>query len=305
MSFKHRINTGVKIKIDELKKKLNCNIFFSEKIDFIDGATTIENLVPNKLIFLDEISDQNFKILKHIKSESKYLLIIKSKYKEIFRIPHILSDSPRVTFSNILCYLFGYPDKYFNNCYNSQDIKKKFPEVNIMQGCSINKDTVIGKGSIIFPNVYIGPNCRIGERVIIKPNTTIGAPGFGIISCQSLEHIHLPHIGGVDIQNDVEIGALNTICSGTIHPTIIGEFSKLDDHVHIAHNCTISKGVQIAAHAEISGSVKIGNGCWIGPNSSISDGISIGENSFVGIACNLRRSIQSNKRVAGNPARFI
>ena len=216
-----------------------------------------------------------------------------------------MSDSPRVIFSNIVCHIFGYPDKYFNNCYSSEELKTNFPGVNIMQGCSIHKNTEIGKGSVIFPNVYIGPNCKIGKRVIIKPNTTIGAPGFGIISCQSLKHTHLPHVGGVNIQNDVEIGALNTICSGTIHPTVISQHSKFNDHVHLAHNCNIKKGVQIGAHAVVCGSVEIGAGSWIGPNSSISHGIIIGENCFVGISCNLRKSIESNIRVSGNPAKFL
>ena len=104
------------------------------------------------------------------------------------------------------------------------------------------------------------------------------------------------------IQDNVEIGALNTVAGGTIHPTVVEVDVKTDDHVHIAHNCRIGPRTIITACAELSGSVRIGADCWIGPNASIRDGISVGDGAFVGIGSNVIAPVLPRAIVYGNPA---
>jgi UDP-3-O-[3-hydroxymyristoyl] glucosamine N-acyltransferase len=113
----------------------------------------------------------------------------------------------------------------------------------------------------------------------------------------------MPHVAGVYIGDHVVIGALNTVASGTIHPTVVEDYVKTDDHVHIAHNCHIGARTLITACAELSGSVVVGPDCWIGPNASVRDGVDIGAKAFVGIAANVVGPVSAGETVMGNPAR--
>jgi UDP-3-O-[3-hydroxymyristoyl] glucosamine N-acyltransferase len=101
----------------------------------------------------------------------------------------------------------------------------------------------------------------------------------------------------------VEIGALSTVSSGTIDPTRIASFTKLDDHVHIAHNCQVGSNTIITAGAVVAGSVIIGDGAWLGPNCTITDGVTIGEGAFIGIGAVVLQDCQPHGVYSGNPAR--
>lgn len=115
---------------------------------------------------------------------------------------------------------------------------------------------------------YYGENVEIGEGVIIEPFVKIG--------------------------NNVEIGALTTVCSGTIEVTQVHNYAKIDDHVHIAHNVIISKGVMVVAGSVIGGSTKIGENSWIGINSSVKNGIELGENITLGMSTIVVKSVGDN-----------
>ena len=110
------------------------------------------------------------------------------------------------------------------------------------------------------------------------------------------------HIGMVKIGNNVEIGALNTIAQGTLDSTIIKSNNKLDDHVHVAHNCIINENNELTAGVTIGGSVKIGKNNFFGLNATIKNGITIGSNNFIGISSSIIKSISNNYLAYGNPA---
>lgn len=169
----------------------------------------------------------------------------------------------------------------------------------------ISSDTKIGSGTVIRNNVVIHSNVEIGRNCIIQANTVIGNQGFGIIKDINGNNRMIQHYGGVIIGDSCNIGALNTVVSGTLAPTVLKDFVSTDDHVHIAHNVSVGKNVSIAASAEISGSVHICDSVWIGPNSSLKNGVSIGKNAFVGIGSNVVRNVDADTVVAGNPAREI
>ncbi|MDA9997924.1 hypothetical protein N9E66_05115 [Gammaproteobacteria bacterium] len=196
----------------------------------------------------------------------------------------------------------------------------------------ISEESFVSDSATICPNVYIGPNCYISENSYIYPganlienvyigknsiigsNTVIGSWGFGVERDNGKERslyphngkaYKMPHFGGVHIDDDCDIGALNTIDSGAIEPTYISKNVQTDDHVHIAHNCYIGKGSCITACAEISGSVRIGDEVWVGPNSSIMQKIKIGDRSVIGLGSVVLRSVNEYEIVAGSPARVI
>ena len=113
------------------------------------------------------------------------------------------------------------------------------------------------------------------------------------------------HLGGVDIGENVEIGAVNSVVRGALGNTVIQDYVKTDNLVHIAHNCFIGKGSLLTACAEISGSVTLGKNVWLGPNCSLNNKISIGDKSFIGLGAVVTKNIPPNEVWAGNPARFI
>lgn len=185
------------------------------------------------------------------------------------------------------------------------------PSAIVHETASIGHYSVVGAGvsiganSVLGSHVTVGANVKIGQRAFIKSHASIGEQGFAIDKNPNGNNFRIPHFGSVLVGDDVEIGSFSTVASGTIDPTIIGDYVKIDDHVHIAHNCRIEENVIITACAELSGSVKVGRNTWISPNSSIIQGVSIGPNAVVGINTAVIQSVEEFHTVFGVPARKV
>lgn len=134
----------------------------------------------------------------------------------------------------------------------------------------IERGAVVGAGTVIRARVSIGENCRIGERCVIHSGAVIGADGFGYVRGPD-GYVQFPQIGTVIIENDVEIGAGSCVDRGALGETRIGEGTKIDNLVQIAHNVTIGKRVVIAAQTGISGSTEIEDDCVIGGQVGMGD----------------------------------
>ena len=117
--------------------------------------------------------------------------------------------------------------------------------------------------------------------------------------------INFPHIGGVILEDNVEVGANNTIDRGALSNTILRKDVKTDSLVHIAHNVVIGERTLIMANAMFSGSVTVGKDCWIAPSSSMRDTIKIGDNVTVGLGAVVTKNIPSKQIWTGNPAREL
>ena len=157
----------------------------------------------------------------------------------------------------------------------------------------------IKAGAKIRKYVIIKDNAIIGE------NTVIGGQGFGVEKDIDGKNIRIPHIGGVIIGENVEVGALTSIAAGTISPTIISDNCFIDDLVHIGHNCNIGEGTMITACAQLGGSTIIGSNGFIAPNSTIRNGVKIGNNGFVGQASSVQKSYDDGVSLVGNPAKLF
>jgi UDP-3-O-[3-hydroxymyristoyl] glucosamine N-acyltransferase len=154
----------------------------------------------------------------------------------------------------------------------------------------------------IHPTAIVLPRVRIGSRVTIGPGAVVGAAGFGFAPGPDGKVKEIPQIGGVVIEDDVFIGALSTIASGTIGPTIIRAGAKIDAQVHIAHNCDIGEGTMIAAQTGIAGSVVVGKGVLIGGQVGIADHLTIGDGARLAAKSGVIGDVAPNATVAGYPA---
>jgi len=169
----------------------------------------------------------------------------------------------------------------------------------------IGPDVVIGENVEIRNHVVIAADVRIGHGSLIKSHAVIGEEGLGIDKDPAGNNIRLPHLGSVVLGDFTEVGSFTTVCSGTIVPTVVGNYTKIDDHVHIAHNVQIGRNVIVTANAEIAGSVVIGDEAWIGPNSTVLQGLAIGARALVGIGAVITKSVGDDEVHFGNPARRV
>lgn len=174
--------------------------------------------------------------------------------------------------------------------------------VKIHAGCVISGACEIGEGTEIYPNVTIYPFTKIGKNVRIHGGSTIGADGFGYNYDSGIHH-KVWHIGGVEIHDDVEVGANSCIDAGTFYATSIGAGSKIDNHVQVGHNCLIGRGVIMCGHVAIAGSARVGEFTVIGGKAAVGNGVSVGKGCQVAGNAMVTANIADGSTVGGHPAR--
>jgi len=153
----------------------------------------------------------------------------------------------------------------------------------ISSGCAIGAGVTIGRDCEIYPNVTIYPGTRIGDRVIVHAGAVLGSDGFGYVRDGKTGHYEkFPQVGRLIIEDDVEIGANATIDRGALDETRIRRGAKIDNLVHIGHNCQIGEDVVIAAQTGLSGSIVIENGAVLGGQVGIGEHARIGEGVMLG-----------------------
>jgi len=184
------------------------------------------------------------------------------------------------------------------------------PEADISRNCLIGPNTYIGKAiigsdTIIFGNTHIYDGVKIGSRVTIEAGVVIGATGFNFARDAEGRLHKFPHLGGVVIEDDVDIQAMSVIDRGVLVDTVIGRGTKIDSHVYIAHNCQLGEDNMIIGHTMLSGSVEVGSRCWVAPASVFRDAISAGDDAFIGMGSVVTRSVEAGEAVMGNPARPV
>lgn len=169
--------------------------------------------------------------------------------------------------------------------------------------CTIGENVKIGSGTVIHAGVHIYHDVHIGQNVTINSGTVIGADGFGYERNAEGAFEKFPHVGGVVIEDNVEIGANTCIDRGTLGNTRVCEGARIDNLVHIAHNTVIGRHAAVIADAMIGGSTQIGDYAWIAPSACLRDRIAIGERAVVGLAAVVTKSVPDGVTVMGSPAR--
>ena len=174
--------------------------------------------------------------------------------------------------------------------------------VTILAGCYVGDNVTVGSDTVLHPNVTLYHGTQLGERCIIHAGTVIGCDGYGFAHTKMGEHIKIYQNGNAVVEDDVEIGANCTVDRAVFGTTYIRKGTKLDNLIHIAHNCDVGEHTLCAAQVGIAGSTTLGRNVVVGGQSAISGHLKVGD--FVTLAgrSGVTKSLEGGKTYAGFPA---
>src|SRR5262245_16485293 len=182
-----------------------------------------------------------------------------------------------------------------------QDGVKIGARVTLYPGVFVGEGSAIGDDSLLYPNVTIREGCTLGSRVIVHSGTVIGADGFGYVQNEGRHH-KIPQLGGVIIEDDVELGANVTVDRATLGQTVIKKGTKIDNLVQVAHNVTIGEHAILVAQVGIAGSTTVGSGVVIGGQAGLADHLDVGDRVIIAARAGVNRSLTGGQIVSGAPA---
>ena len=232
----------------------------------------------------------------------------------------VLVDNPRIAF-NRLSLMFAPKDAPVSGDAASRHVGENFVcgkdgifgpfvtigddvcmgnRVKIHANVFIGNQVTLGDDVEIFPNVTLLNGCKIGNRVIIKAGSVIGSDGFGFELSEN-GYVKIHHTGIVQIDDDVEIGALTTVDRGTNGRTWIKKGAKTDNLVHIGHNVVVGENTLLVAQVGISGSTAVGDNVILAGKVGVAGHLTIGDNVTVGPKGGVAKSIPAGETVSGYP----
>jgi UDP-3-O-[3-hydroxymyristoyl] glucosamine N-acyltransferase len=184
-------------------------------------------------------------------------------------------------------------------------------KANIGSDCYIGNFVVIGDNcsigdnTVVYDRVSLVQNCIIGDNCVIQSGASLGSDGFAFERYENGELEKFLHKGYVRLGNNVEICANCSIARGSLSDTRIGDGTKLDALVHLAHNVTVGKNCELTAGTIIGGSTNVGDMTWTGLNSTLKNGINVGGNVIVASGASVINDVPDGDIVAGVPAKSI
>jgi UDP-3-O-[3-hydroxymyristoyl] glucosamine N-acyltransferase len=298
----------------------------------VSGIASIPQATPEDLVFVED--EEHLRLAL----ESRAAAVIAGKFATTPAVkpatkpgakPLLIAEHPKLAFARAAKLLRHQPDRQpgihcsamvHTSARLGQDVTVAERAV-IGESTEIGDRTWIGPGTVIgsnasigrdcelYPNVTIYPGARLGDRVMVHAGAVLGSDGFGYVRDQTTgRYEKFPQAGRLEIADDVEIGANSTIDRGALEVTRIGRGAKIDNLVHIGHNCQIGEDVVIAAQTGLSGSIVIGKDVilggqvGIGEHARIEEGVMLGGQGGV-----LPNKVLRGKGVAfwGTPARPV
>ena len=173
---------------------------------------------------------------------------------------------------------------------------KIYPQVYVGEGVEL------GDNTILYPGVKVYKGCVIGRDCIIHSGAVIGADGFGFAPTEDGSYSKIPQMGIVTIGDNVEIGANTTVDRATMGVTHVGQGTKLDNLIQVAHNASIGENTVIAAQTGVAGSTKIGSRCMIAGQVGFAGHIEVGDDVVIGAQSGIPNNVAPKSRVVGYPA---
>jgi len=296
------------MKLIDIANELNIEV--SIDIDVI-GLNTLKDASQNEITFLE-----NKKYLSQLKETKAGAVFVTKEFKNL--VPKdtiaLVCDNPYLNlakaskyFAPVVVEISGEEPKIGLNC-------TIMPNVNIglnttiganctlMAGAFIGDNVTIGNNCIIYPNVTIYRDCILGNGVIIHAGTVIGSDGFGFANTHDGKYIKIYQNGNVTIGTDVEIGSNTSIDRAAFKSTIIEDGVRIDNLVHIAHNCKIGKGSIITGQCGFAGSSVLNEYVIVGAQSGIAGHLEIAPFTTISAKSGVTKSItEPKKQWAGFP----
>ncbi|RLA72380.1 MAG: UDP-3-O-(3-hydroxymyristoyl)glucosamine N-acyltransferase [Epsilonproteobacteria bacterium] len=229
----------------------------------ITGLNTLKDATQNEISFLE-----NKKYLSQLKDTKAAAVFVTDELKSevptdtialICEVPYEALAKASKLFAPALVEISGDKPKIGQNCTIMNNVHIGFNSIigdncTLMSGAFIGDNVTIGDNAIIYPNVTIYRDCTVGIDVIIHAGTVIGSDGFGFATTKLGEHIKIYQNGNVTIGSNVEIGSNCTIDRAAFSSTVIDDKVRIDNLVHIAHNCKIGTGSILVTQTGLSGS---------------------------------------------------
>jgi UDP-3-O-[3-hydroxymyristoyl] glucosamine N-acyltransferase len=291
----------------------------SELAEVVGGKASSGNITIDNISSLDSANASSISFLSdssyipRLKETKSKVILIKKEDLKYWGKDYILVKNPYLAFSKIATLFneLGDNGKYsihesvvFGNNSKPEENNSIRAHSTIGDNCLLGKDiqigsnvtvgdnVVIGSNTVIHSNVTIESNVKIGANCVFFSGSRIGTDGFGYAPDDDGSWAKIPQTGGVIIEDNVHIGANTTIDCGAIDNTVIKSGVKIDNLVHIAHNCVIGENTIIAAMAGFAGSSKIGKACMIGGGARIGPNISIADRTVISPTTPIARSIK-------------
>lgn len=177
-------------------------------------------------------------------------------------------------------------------------------DVTIGEHVVVGPGCVIGSGTVLHDGVVLYGGLAIGERVQVHSGTVLGSPGFGA-RWDAAGTLHsFPHVGGLVIEDEVEIGPNCVVARGSLDTTRLGRGSLVGALTQIAHNVRVGAQTLVGVHCSIAGSAEIGDCCWVGPNVGILEHVRVGDGSLVAMGAIVVADVPARAIVQGVPARL-
>jgi UDP-3-O-[3-hydroxymyristoyl] glucosamine N-acyltransferase len=302
--------------LGEIAEYLGCELI-GDKGKVISALAPIETAKSGEITFVS-----NPKYLQYaIKSKASAFIVQEGMEEGLEGRNLIISQNSYYSFARLLT-LYHWKEKKFlgidkgafvaentaiseyvsiyPNVYVDEGVVIK-ENVKIYPGCFIGKNVTIGSDTVLYPNVVVREESVIGSHVIIHAGTVIGNDGFGY-AFNDGRYFKIPQVGRVVIKDNVEIGANVTIDRAAMGETVIGEGTKIDNLVMVAHNVKIGKNCILTAQVGISGSVDIGDYATFGGQAGTAGHLKVGDRVTAAARSVITKDIKDGETVAGFPA---
>jgi UDP-3-O-[3-hydroxymyristoyl] glucosamine N-acyltransferase len=302
------------MKLKELASKLGLELRGDGEVEIIAPAP-IEAAASGMIIFVSAA-----KYASVLQSGRAAAAIVAPEFADGAACPVLISRNPYASFARVIETFFPP----YRPAAGIDATARIAPDAKIGENASIGAYAVIGAGVTIgrnaaihphvtiYPNVKIGDNftahshavvregCTIGDRVTLQNGAVIGADGFGYVE-EAGDLVKIPQVGTVAIEDDVEIGAKSTVDRAMLGATVLHRGVKLDDQVHIGHNCEIGEFTRFASFVGIAGSCKIGKWCQFGGQVGCADHATVGDRVMAAGQAGLHGEIPSDQILGGSP----
>ncbi len=311
---KKLVNNNIKHTLGEVAELVGGEVF-GDAGKIILAAASFEKAGPDDITY----AGQN-KYLKNLDASTAGAVLVPPNVSSPGGVNIIKVKNPQLAFIKVIA-LFHPPSRLPGGIHPAAVIGEGFScgtdvavgagvviqnhvsigdRVQIHPNAVIGDQVEIGDDVIVYPNVTILERCKIGNRVILHAGTVIGSDGYGFES-DGVRFHKIPQLGIVQIDDDVEIGACNTIDRAAFEKTWIRSGVKTDNLVHIAHNVEVGENTVIVAQVGISGSTRLGRNVILAGQAGIGGHITIGDRAVIGSKAGISQSVPEGETLSGFP----